>query len=117
MRKSFFKKIFVSLVLIAVLGVVSAGCGSMNNLPNIPTVPTTCTVIIYSNSNLVWGQAVYMDGAQVPLSILTPWGSVQIDNVSVGVYHNFQIIQGNTFSHAEYLTTVPGTNHIHFYVF
>ena len=118
MRNKFLKKIFVSLVLIAMVGVISAGCGTtVPPIPIIPVVPTTCTVIIWSNSNLVFGQAVYMDGSPVPLSLLLPWGSIQINNVSVGVYHNFCIIQNNTFSHMEYLTTVPGINNVHFYVF
>ena len=117
MKNKFFKKIFVSLVLIAMLGVISAGCGPAAPLiPIIPVVPTTCTVIVWSNSDLVWGQAVYMDGNPAPSSLLLPWGSVQINNVSVG-YHVFSIIQGNTFSHSEYLTTLPGINNIHFYTF
>ncbi|MCG2791446.1 MAG: hypothetical protein L6305_06840 [Actinomycetia bacterium] len=119
MRNKFFKKIFVSLVLIMVVGLLSAGCGGGGTTtpPITPVVPTTCTVIVTSQSNLVWGQAVYMDGMQQPLSILAPWGSVQITNVSVGVYHNFCIIQGNTFSHMEFLTTLPGTNYVHFSTF
>ena len=117
MRKSFFKKIFVSLVLIAVFGLISIGCTGVTPTPTPTPTPTTCTVIITSQSNLVWGQSVYMDGAQQPSSILAIWGSVQIDNVSVGVYHNFSIIKGNTFSHTEYLTTLPGINYVHFYTF
>ena len=118
MRNKFYKKILVSLILIVVLGILSGGCAPAAAPPTAPpTTPTTCTVIITSQSNLVWGQSVYMDGAQQPSSILAPWGSVQIDNVSVGVYHNFSIIQGNTFSHTEYLTTVPGINYVHFYTF
>jgi hypothetical protein len=115
MRNKFFKKILVSLVLLVVLGVISAGCGATTQ-PIIPVVPTTCTVIVKSESNLVAGQAVYMDGQAQPSTLLLPWGSVQINNVSVG-YHVFCIIQGNTFSHNEYLTTVPGTNYVYFYTF
>ena len=115
MRKKSFKKIFVSLVLIAMLGVISAGCGT--TAPPIIITPTTCTVIITSQSNLVWGQAVYMDGMQQPSTLLVPWGSVQINNVTVGVRHNFTIIQGNTFSQMKYLTTVPGMNYVDFYTF
>ena len=115
MRKKSFKKIFVSLVLIAMLGVISAGCGT--TAPPIIITPTTCTVIITSQSNLVWGQAVYMDGMQQPSTLLVPWGSVQINNVTVGFRHNFTIIQGNTFSQMKYLTTVPGMNYVDFYTF
>ena len=117
MRKSFFKKIFISLVLIAMLGVISAGCGTTAPQINPPPIATTCTVIVKSESNLVAGQAVYMDGQAQPSTLLLPWGSVQINNVSVG-YHVFSIIQGNTFSHNEYLTTVPGIiNYVYFYTF
>ena len=118
MRNKFLKKIFVSLVLIAVLGLIAVGCtGTGTTLPPITPPVTTCTVIVWSNSDLVWGQAVYMDGNPVHSSLLLPWGSIQINNVSVGIYHTFSIINGNTFSHAEYLTTLPGVNNIHFYVF
>ena len=117
MKNIFFKKIFVSLVLIAVFGLISTGCAPTPYPPTPTPTPTTCTVIVTSQSNLVWGQAVYMDGVQQPSTILAPWGSIQIDNVSVGVYHNFSIIQNNTFSHMEFKTTVPGVNYIHFYVF
>ncbi len=44
-------------------------------------------------------------------------GSVQIDNVTVGVRHAFAIIQGNRFSRTIYHTTVPGMNYIDFYQF
>ena len=117
MRNKFFKKILVSLVLLVVLGVISAGCGTTTQ-QIIPVIPTTCTVIVKSESNLVAGQAVYMDGQAQPSTLLLPWGSVQINNVSVGVNHVFSIIQGNTFSHNEYLTTVPGIiNYVYFYTF
>ena len=117
MRNKFFKKIFVSLVLIAVFGLISVGCMGVAPTPTPTPTPTTCTVIVKSESNLVLGQAVYMDGQAQPSTLLLPWGSVQINNVSVGVIHVFTIIQGNTFSHNEYLTTIPGINYVYFYTF
>lgn len=117
MRNNFFKKIFVSLVLIAMLGVISAGCGTTAPPINPPPIATTCTVMVTSQDGTVWGQAVYMDGTQQPSTILAPWGSVQINNVTVGVRHAFYIIQGATLSHTIYLTTVPGTNYVDFYWF
>jgi len=116
MRKIFFKKIFISLVLLAILAAISAGCGTTAP-PVGPVVPTTCTIRVTSQSNLVLGQAVYMDGVQQPSTILVPWGSVDIYNVSVGVRHTISIIQGNTFSHSEFITPVPGLNYVDFYVF
>jgi hypothetical protein len=117
MRKKSFKKIFVSLILIMVVGVISVGCMGVAPTPTPTPTPTTCTVIITSQSNLVWGQAVYMDGMQQPSTLLVPWGSVQINNVTVGFRHNFTIIQGNTFSQMKFLTTVPGMNYVDFYWF
>ena len=117
MKSKFYKKVFLGLVLIMAFVLISVGCMGVTPSPTPTPTPTTCTVIVTSQSNLVFGQAVYMDGAPQPLSILAPWGSVQIDNVSVGVYHNFMILQGSTFSHTKFLTTVPGTNHVHFYAF
>ena len=115
MRKIFFKKIFVSLILIAMFGVISAGCGT--TAPPIIITPTTCTIRVTSQSAGVWGQAVYMDGVQQPSTILPPWGSVDILNVTVGIRHTISIISGNTFSHSEFITTVPGMNYVDFYWF
>ena len=103
-------------VLILAFGLISVGCFGVPQPTPTPT-PTTCTVIVKSESNLVAGQAVYMDGQAQPSTLLLPWGSVQINNVSVGFNHVFTIIQGNTFSHNEYLVTVPGINYVYFYTF
>ena len=116
MRKNFFKKIFISLVLIAMLGIISAGCGTATQ-PIIPVIPTTCTIRVTSQSAGVFGQAVYMDGVQQPSTILPPWGSVDILNVTVGVRHTISVISGNTFSHSEFITPVPGMNYVDFYWF
>ena len=117
MRNKFYKKVFLGLVIIMVLGILSTGCAPSPAPSPTPTpTPTTCTVIVKSESAWVGGQAVYMDGQAQPSTILTPWSSVQINNVSVG-YHVFTIIQGNTFSHNEYLTTVPCVNYVYFYWF
>jgi hypothetical protein len=117
MKNKFFKKVFLGIILIMVLGILSASCGTTTPPIIIPPVPTTCTVIVKSESNLVFGQAVYMDGQAQPSTLLLPWASVQIGNVSVGVLHVFSIINGSTFSHNEYLTTLPGINYIYFYNF
>ena len=119
MKSKFYKKVFLGLIIIMVLGILSTGCAPATAPTPTPTpTPATCTVIVKSESNLVAGQAVYMDGQAQPSTLLLPWGSVQINNVSVGVNHVFSIIQGNTFSHNEYLTTVPGIiNYVYFYTF
>lgn len=59
MRNKLFKKIFISLVLIVMLGVISAGCGT--TAPPIPVVPTTYTITIMSGSGVVFG-SVYVNG-------------------------------------------------------
>ena len=116
MRNKFYKKIFLGLVLIMAFGLISVGCMGVTPPPPPPPI-TTCTVIVTSQSNLVDGDVVYMDGAPQPNTNLVQWGSVQIFNVTVGVYHNFMILRGNTFSRVEYITTVPGINYVHFYTF
>jgi len=117
MKSKFYKKVFLGLIIIMVLGILSTGCAPATAPTPTPTpTPATCTVIVKSESAWVGGQAVYMDGQAQPSTLLLPWGSVQINNVSVG-YHVFTIIQGNTFSHNEYLTTVPGVNYVYFYFF
>lgn len=117
MRNKLFKKIIVSLVLIAVLGLFAVGCTGTTPPPPGPPPAQTCTIVVWSNSDFAWGQAVYMNGAPQPTTLLLPWASAQIDNVPVGIYTNIQIIQGNTFSHSEYLTPVAGVNNVHFYFF
>jgi hypothetical protein len=118
MKSKFYKKVFWGIILIVLFGLISTGCLGTGGGGGGPIIlpPTTCTVIVKSESNLVAGQAVYMDGQAQPSTLLLPWGSVQINNVSIG-YHVFTIIQGNTFSHNEYLTTVPGVNYVYFYFF
>ncbi len=111
-----------TIILVLIIGfiVLLTGCAPAPQpppTPPTPPTPTTCTVIVTSEDATVWGQAVYMDGNPMPNTLLTPWSSVEIHNVTVGVRHTFAIIQGGTFSHNEYLTPVPGTNYINFYWF
>jgi hypothetical protein len=116
MKNRFSKKVFLSLLMVLVLGVFLSGCGATTTIIAPPTA-TTCTIRVTSQSNLVLGQAVYMDGVQQPSTILVPWGSVDILNVTVGVRHTISIIQGNTFSHSEFITPVSGINYVDFYWF
>ena len=117
MKSKFYKKVFLGLVIIMVLGILSTGCLGGGVTPPPPPPPTTCTVIVTSQSSLVDGDVVYMDGAPQPNTNLVAWGSVQIFNVTVGVYHNFMILRGNQFSQQLFITTVPGLNYVHFYTF
>lgn len=107
------------IVIIAILGIIVllTGCAPAPTAPPIPQPPATCTIIVTSEAANVWGQTVYLDGQAVPNSILAPWGSVQIDNVSVGVRHAIYIMQGGALSHTEYIVTQPGINYVSFYWF
>ncbi len=71
-RKMFF------LILIVGFIVLLAGCAPAPATPAIPTIPTTCTVIVTSQNDNVWGQAVYMDGTQMPNTILPPWDQYKL---------------------------------------
>ncbi|HDK25732.1 MAG TPA: hypothetical protein ENG48_01415 [Candidatus Atribacteria bacterium] len=117
MKSKFYKKVFLSLVLIIAFGLISVGCMGVAPTPTPTPTPTTCTIIVTSQSPAVAGQTVYIDGNPVPSSLLLPWGSVQINNVSVGVRHTIWILAGNTLSHSEFITPVPGINYVDFYWF
>lgn len=81
MRNKFFKKFFVSLVLIVLLGVISAGCGTTPP-PAGPVGPTTYTVKIVSAHDWCYG-TVYVSGSPTS-SILVAWGSTFVYNVPSG---------------------------------
>ena len=81
MRKIFFKKIFVSLVLLTILAVISAGCGTTAP-PVTPPGPTTYTVTVISQDPLCYG-TVYVNGLPTSAYLLT-WGSATVYNVPAG---------------------------------
>jgi hypothetical protein len=105
MRKSFFKKIFVSLVLIAVLGIISAGCGTTAP-PVGPVGPTTYTLTVISAHPWCYG-TVYVAGAPTNAYLL-PWGSATVYNVASGAA--IYLIDTSGFqSHTEYFSPSSGT--------
>ena len=81
MRKIFFKKIFVSLVLLTILALISAGCGTTAP-PVTPPGPTTYTVTVISQDPLCYG-TVYVNGLPTSAYLLT-WGSATVYNVPAG---------------------------------
>jgi hypothetical protein len=112
MRNKFFKRIFVSLVLIMVLGVLSAGCGS-TYIPTIPVVPTTCTLTVYSQCGLCYGY-VYVNS--VNYGWIWQNGTVQVTGLTPGTTVQVQMRDAqNFYSHIEYLVLQPGANVITFY--
>jgi len=80
MRKIFFKKILISLVLIAMLGIISAGCGTV--APPIPIVPTTYTITVMSGSGVVFG-SVYVNGLPTG-DYVAAWGGATVSGVPAG---------------------------------
>jgi hypothetical protein len=81
MKNKFYKGIFVSLVLIVVLGVISAGCGTPA-APTTPVIPTTYTVTVISQHPWCYG-TVYVNGLPTSAYLL-PWGSATVYNVASG---------------------------------
>ena len=82
MKKNFTKKIFLGLVLILVLGILSAGCAPATAPPTTPPGPTTYTVTVMSQHAWCFG-TVYVNG--LPTSAYLPtWGSATVYNVSSG---------------------------------
>ena len=106
MRKKSFKKIFVSLVLIAVLGVISAGCGAPTAPPVGPVGPTTYTVTIISQHPWCYG-TVYVAGAPTNANLLA-WGSATVYNVPSGAAI-YLVDTAGFISHTEYFNPVLGT--------
>ena len=106
MRKIFFKKIFVSLVLIVILGVISGGCGPAAAPPTAPPGPTTYTVTVISQDPWCYG-TVYVNGLPTSSYLLT-WGSATVYNVPSGAAIYLVDTQG-FISHTEIFNPLLGT--------
>jgi len=105
MRKIFFKKIFVSLLLLAILAVISAGCGTTAP-PVGPVGPTTYTVTIISQDSLCYG-TVYVNGLPTSSYLLT-WGSATVYNVPSGAAI-YLVDTAGFISHTEIFNPLFGT--------
>ena len=106
MRNIIFKKIFVSLILIALLGVISAGCAPTAPPITPPPGPTTYTVTVVSQHPWAYG-TVYVAGAPTNAYLL-PWGSATVYNVASGAAI-YLIDTGGLQSHTEYFNPLFGT--------
>ena len=105
MRKIFFKKIFVSLVLLTILAVISAGCGTTAP-PVTPPGPTTYTVTVISQDPLCYG-TVYVNGLPTSAYLLT-WGSATVYNVPAGAAI-YLVDTAGFQSHTEIFNPLLGT--------
>ena len=107
MRNKFFKKIFISLVLIVILGVISAGCGTTTPPPGPIIMP--CTITVYSQCFICWGY-VWVNGLSTGQWIDFN-GAVTITGLTAGTTASVQIFDNFGFlSHSEILILVPGNN-------
>jgi hypothetical protein len=112
MRNKFYKKILVSLVLIVVLGVISAGCAPTAP-PVGPPPPATCTLTVYSQCGLCYGY-VYVNA--VNYGWIWQNGTIQVTGLTPGTTVQVQMRDAqNFYSHIEYLVLQPGANIITFY--
>jgi len=107
MRNKFFKKLFVSLVLIAVLGVISAGCGP--TAPPIGPIIQPCTLTVYSQNFWCYGY-VWVNGLSTGQWIDFN-GAATITGLTAGTTASVQILDNYGFlSHSEILILSPGNN-------
>jgi hypothetical protein len=105
MRNKFFKKIFVSLVLIVLLGLIFAGCGTVAP-PTTPPIPTTYTVTVISQHPWCFG-TVYVAGSPTNAYLLA-WGSATVYNVPSGAAI-YLVDTAGFISHTEYFNPLLGT--------
>lgn len=103
MRNKFFKKFFVSMALILVLGVISAGCGT--TAPPIIIIPTTYTITVMSGATNVFG-SVYVNGLPTGDTVLA-WGGATVSGVPAGAAI-YLIDQGGWVSHTEIFNPISG---------
>ena len=109
MKNIFFKKIFISLVLIAVFGLISVGCmGVPQPLPG-PPPPAPCTITVYSQNYWCYGY-VWVNGLSTGQWIDFN-GAVTITGLTAGTTASVQILDNSGYlSHPEILILVPGNN-------
>ena len=111
MKNRFSKKIFISFVLIALFGIISAGCGT--TAPPIIIPPATCTLTVYSQNFWCYGY-VFVNGASTGQWIDFN-GAVTISGLTPGTTATIQIFDNfGAYSHPEYVVLTAGTNMVVF---
>ena len=106
MRKNYVKKVFLGLVLILVLGILSAGCAPTAPPAGPPPGPSTYTVTVMSQDSLCYG-TVYVNGLPTN-SYLVTWGSATVYNVPSGAAI-YLIDTSGFISHTEIFNPLFGT--------
>ena len=107
MKNKFLKKVFWGLILIIVLGILSAGCAPPPTAPPItPPGPTTYTVNVVSQHPWCYG-TVYVSGTPTNAYLLA-WGSATVYNVPSGAAI-YLIDTAGLISHTEYFNPLMGT--------
>ncbi|OFW52984.1 MAG: hypothetical protein A2163_00385, partial [Actinobacteria bacterium RBG_13_35_12] len=105
-------KIFISLVLITVLGLITIGCTGVTPPPIIP--PAACTLTVYSQCGACWGY-VWVNGSSTGQWI-TNNGAATVTGLTAGTTVSVQIVDSwGVGSHVEYVTLSAGPNTLVFY--
>jgi hypothetical protein len=108
MKNRFSKKVFLSLLMVLVLGVFLSGCGATTTIIAPPT-PTTCTLSVYSQCWDCWGY-VWVNGLSTGVWI-SQNGAASVTGLTVGTTVSVAIHdQLGYVSHSEIKVLVSGTN-------
>jgi hypothetical protein len=115
MKNKFFKKFFLGLVLVMLLGTLLVGCGG-TVVPPPPPPPPATTLTVYSQCGACWG-FIWVNGASTGEYIDTN-GAVTIQGLFAGTVASVQIVdEFSNFSHVEMKPLVSGSNFVIFTYF
>jgi len=107
MKNKFFKKVSLGIILILVLGILSAGCAP--TAPPIPPPPATCTLTVYSQNYWCYGY-VWINGASTGQWIDFN-GSAIVQGLTAGTVAYVQIVDNSgNYSHQEIKVLQSGNN-------
>jgi len=111
--KKLSNKMIVGLMLIVVLGLLSAGCGAVVTPPPTPPGPSPATLTVYSQDWWCYGY-VWVNGASTGQWIDFN-GAVTVTGLSAGTTAFVQIVDNaGFFSHQEIIVLNPGNNIVTF---
>ena len=104
MKNKFFKKVSLGLVLIMILGILSAGCAPTAP-PAGPAPPATYTITVMSGAGNVFG-SVYVNGLPTG-DYVAAWGGATVSGVPSGAVI-YLIDPGGWVSHTEIFNPING---------